>query len=121
MKPKSIDEYIAAQPEDVRPLLQSIRKTIRAAAPKAAEKIAWQMPTFWQDENLIHFAAFKKHIGLYPGGEATSAFAERLAGYKTSKGAIQLPLDKAIDHELITDIVRWRIKQKQKKKRNDTL
>jgi uncharacterized protein YdhG (YjbR/CyaY superfamily) len=69
------------------------------------------MPTFWQGENLIHFAAFKKHIGLYPGGEAIPEFAERLAGYKTSKGAIQLPLGKPIDYELIRDIVRWRVKQ----------
>ncbi len=114
VKPNSIDEYIAAQPEDVRPLLQSIRETIRAAAPEATEKISWHMPTFWQGENLIHFAAFKKHIGLYPGGEATSEFAERLAGYKTSKGAIQLPLGKLIDYELITDIVRWRVKREAK-------
>jgi uncharacterized protein YdhG (YjbR/CyaY superfamily) len=62
-------------------------------------------------ENLTHFAAFKKHIGLYPVGEAASEFAERLVGYKTSKGAIQLPLGKPIDYELITDIVRWRLKQ----------
>lgn len=110
-KPNSIDDYIAAQPEDVHPLLQSIRETIRAAAPEATEKIAWQMPTFWQGDNLIHFAVHKKHIGLYPGGEATSEFAERLAGYKTSKGAIQLPLGQPIDYELITDIVRWRVKQ----------
>ena len=111
VKPNSIDEYIAAQQKDVQPLLRSIRETIHAAAPEAIEKISWQMPTFWQGENLIHFAAFKKHIGLYPGGEATLKFAERLVGYKTSKGAIQLPLDKPIDYELITDIVRWRLKQ----------
>ena len=110
-KPNSIDEYIAIQPEDVRPLLQRIREVIHAAAPEATEKISWQMPTFWQTENLIHFAAHKKHIGLYPGGEATSEFAERLTGYKTSKGAIQFPLGKPIDYELITDIVRWRVKQ----------
>jgi uncharacterized protein YdhG (YjbR/CyaY superfamily) len=109
VKPNSIDEYIAAQPEDVRPLLQSIRETIRANAPEATEKISWQMPTFWQGENLIHFALFKKHIGLYPGGEATVVFAERLVGYKTSKGAIQLPLGNPIDYELITDIVKWRL------------
>ena len=111
VKPNSIDEYIASQPEEVRPLLQGIRETIRAAAPEAIEKISWQMPTFWQGENLIHFAAFKKHVGLYPGGEATTHFAERLAGYKTSKGAIQLPLGKLIDYELIADIVRWRVTQ----------
>lgn len=114
VKPNSIDEYIEAQPEDVQPLLQSIRETIKAAAPEAIEKISWQMPTFWQGENLIHFAAFKRHIGLYPGGEATAIFAERLVGYKTSKGTIQLPLGKQIDYELITDIVRWRVNQVQK-------
>lgn len=114
VKPNSIDEYIAAQPDDVRPLLHDIRETIRAAAPEAKEKISWQMPTFWQGENLIHFAVFKKHIGLYPGVEATSEFKERLAGYKTSKGTIQLPLGKPIDFELITDIVRWRINQIEK-------
>ena len=114
IKSKGIDAYIAAQPENVRPLLQNIREAIRAAAPEATEKISWQMPTFWQGENLIHFAAFKKHIGLYPGGEAPSEFSERLTGYKTSKGAIQLPLGKPIDYELITDIVRWRLKREAK-------
>ena len=115
LKPKSIDEYISSEPEEVRPLLQSIREAIQAAAPEAIEKISWQMPTFWQGENLIHFAAFKKHIGLYPGGEATAEFAQRLTGYKTSKGAIQLPLEKPIDYELITDIVRWRLARQAKK------
>ncbi|MFA7637069.1 MAG: DUF1801 domain-containing protein [Monoglobales bacterium] len=115
-KQNSIDEYIAAQPEVVRPLLHKIRETIRAAAPDAVEKISWTMPTFWQGQNLIHFAAFKKHIGIYAGGEATTEFAERLAGYKTSKGTIQLPLDKPIDYELITDIVRWRVNQVKGKK-----
>jgi len=111
VKPNCIDEYIAAQAEEVRPLLQSIRETILAAAPEATEKISWQMPTFWQGENLIHFAAFKKHIGIYPGGEAVGVFAERLTGYKTSKGAIQFPLGKPIDHELISDIVQWRLER----------
>ena len=114
----SIDAYIADQPEEVCPLLQQIRETIRAAAPEATEKISYQMPTFWQakvaprGENLIHFAVFKKHIGIYPGGDATAAFAERLTDYKTSKGAIQLPLGKPIDFVLITDIVKWRLEQK---------
>ena len=107
----SIKAYIADQPEEVRPLLQKIRETIRAAAPEATEKISYQMPTFWQGENLNHFAAFKKHIGLYPGGEATTAFAERLTDYKTSKGAIQFPCSKPIPYALITDIVKWRLEQ----------
>lgn len=107
----TIDGYISAQALEVQPILQSIRETIRATAPGAVEKIAWQMPTFWQGENLVHFAAFKKHIGLYPGGEAVGVFGERLTGYKTSKGAIQFPLERPVDHELIADIVRWRVKQ----------
>ncbi|MDD4081047.1 MAG: DUF1801 domain-containing protein [Eubacteriales bacterium] len=107
----SIDAYIAQQAEGLRPLLQKIRETIRAQAPEATEKIAYMMPTFWQGENLIHFAAFKNHIGIYPGGEATTAFADRLKSYKTSKGAIQLPLGEPIDYELIADITRWRVEQ----------
>ena len=102
-----IDAYIAAQPEAVQSTLQDIRATIYAAAPDASEKISWQMPTFWQGGNLIHFAAFKKHVGLYPGPDAVVAFADRLKDYRTSKGAIQLPLNKPIDHQLITDIVAW--------------
>jgi uncharacterized protein YdhG (YjbR/CyaY superfamily) len=110
-KKNSVDEYIAAQPEEIQPILERIRKTIRETAPEAIEKISWQMPTYWQGENLIHFAAFKKHIGLYPGGEATTEFAERLTGYKTSKGTIQLPYGKEVDYQLIADIVRWRVRQ----------
>ncbi|MDR3119971.1 MAG: DUF1801 domain-containing protein [Clostridiales bacterium] len=96
----------------MQPLLRQVRETIRAAAPEATEKIAWNMPTFWQGENLIHFVANKRHIGIYPGGEAVGVFAERLTGYKTSKGAIQFPLDRPIDYELIADIVRWRLGQR---------
>lgn len=107
----NIDAYIADQAEEVRPLLQRVRETIHAAAPEATEKISWSMPMFWQGENLIHFAAFQKHIGLYPGGEATAAFSERLTDYKTSKGAIQIPLSRPIDYQLITDIVKWRLTQ----------
>ena len=104
----TVDNYITAQPAEVQPILQKIRETIREAAPDAVEKISWKMPTFWQSENLIHFAAFKKHIGIYPGGEATTVFADRLIDYKTAKGTIQLPLDKPIPYDLIADITRWR-------------
>jgi uncharacterized protein YdhG (YjbR/CyaY superfamily) len=105
----TIDEYIAEQVTEVQPLLRAVRDTIRTAAPEATEKISYRMPTFWQGENLIHFAVFKEHIGIYPGGEAVGVFAERLTGYKTSKGTIQFPLSKPIDHELISDITRWRV------------
>jgi uncharacterized protein YdhG (YjbR/CyaY superfamily) len=110
-KVNSIDDYIAEQSSEVRPLLQSVRETIRAAAPKAVEKISWQMPTFWQGENIVHFAAFKNHIGVFPGDEAVSVFAERLSSCKASKGTIQFPLDRPIDHKLIADIVCWRVER----------
>jgi uncharacterized protein YdhG (YjbR/CyaY superfamily) len=106
---KSIDEYINSQATEVRPILQKVREIIHGIAPEATEKISWQMPTFWQGENLIHFAAFKKHLGIYPGDFTKAPFVERLAEYKTSKGAIQFPFKKEIDYELIADITRWRL------------
>jgi predicted N-acetyltransferase YhbS/uncharacterized protein YdhG (YjbR/CyaY superfamily) len=110
-EPADIDEYIAAQPAAVQSLLQAVRETIRAAAPDATEKISYRMPTYWQGENIVHFAAFKNHIGVFPGSEAIVTFAERLTGYETSKGTIRFPLGKPIDHALISDIVRLRLEQ----------
>lgn len=114
--PKTIDEYIEAQPEQVRPILVKVREIIRDAAPEAVEKISWQMPTFWQGENLIHFAAFKRHIGIYPGDLNLTPFADKLKGYHTTKGAIQFPLDKPVDYALIAEITRWRVQQANNKK-----
>jgi uncharacterized protein YdhG (YjbR/CyaY superfamily) len=105
--PKTIEEYIAAQAQELQPRLREVYDVIRAALPDAKEKISWQMPTFWRGQNLIHFAAYKKHIGLYPGGEATTVFAEKLADYKTSKGGIQLPNNRPLPLGLIDEIARW--------------
>ncbi|MDR0820904.1 MAG: DUF1801 domain-containing protein [Oscillospiraceae bacterium] len=105
--PKTIDEYIAAQTEDIQPRLREVYAVIKAALPNTTEKISYQMPTFWNGRNLIHFAAFKKHIGLYPGGEATAVFAEKLTDYKTSKGGIRLPNNKPLPLELIAEIAQW--------------
>lgn len=105
--PKTIDEYIAAQPEESRPYLSQVREAIRAAIPEAEERISWSMPTFWKQHNLIHFACFKKHIGLYPGPEAVEEFQEQLSGFKTNKGTIQLPFDKPLPLELIGAIAKW--------------
>ena len=96
-------------------MLRTIRATIRAAAPEAQERIAWRMPTFWQDENLVHFAAFKDHIGIFPGGEYTAQFPEKLTGYVTTKGSIHLPYDQPVDTALIADIVKWRLEQVRSK------
>ena len=110
-KSDNIDEYIAKQAEDVVPLLEKTREIIRIAAPNAKEKMSWQMPTFWQGENLIHFCAQKKHLGIYPGAleNLPPDIIDRLAGYKTTKGAIQFPYNKPIDYDLIAEITRWRV------------
>ncbi|MDR0531257.1 MAG: DUF1801 domain-containing protein [Oscillospiraceae bacterium] len=105
--PETIEGYIALQAEDIQPRLREVYTAIKAALPDAAEKISWQMPTFWQGQNLIHFAVFKKHIGLYPGGEATSVFAEKLAGFYTTKGGIRLMHKEPLPLELITEIAAW--------------
>ena len=103
----TIPEYIAAQDEAIRPRLTAVYEAIRAVLPEAEERISWGMPTFWMGRNLIHFAAAKAHIGLYPGPEAVTAFADRLTGYKTSKGAVQLPNSRDLPLELVADIARW--------------
>lgn len=105
--PKTIEEYIARQREDMQPRLREVYAVIKAELPDVTEKISWQMPTFWNGQNLIHFAAAKNHIGLYPGGKATTVFAEKLAGYKTSKGSIQLPNSRPLPIKLIAEIARW--------------
>lgn len=105
--PKTIDEYISMQPEQIRPYLFEVRNAIRTAIPDAEERISWSMPTYWKQHNIIHFAGFKKHIGLYPGPEAVEAFSEQLTEYKSSKGTIQFPHSKPIPVELIADIAKW--------------
>ena len=105
--PKTIEEYIDRQPVEVQTCLYQLNNTIRAAIPNAMEKISWSMPTYWKGHNLIHFAAFKKHIGLYPGDEAVEAFSDRLLDYYISKGAIRLPYDKPLPLELVAEIARW--------------
>ncbi|SHO42990.1 Uncharacterized conserved protein YdhG, YjbR/CyaY-like superfamily, DUF1801 family [Anaerocolumna xylanovorans DSM 12503] len=107
----TFEEYFALFPEEVQEILKKIRQTIRQAAPEAREKISWQMPTFWQKENLVHFAAMKNHIGLYPGERGVAAFTDKLSGYKTSKGAIQFPLSEPIPYKLIEEITRFRVKE----------
>lgn len=106
-KPKTIDDYISAQSEELWPLLNQVRDTIREALPYAEERISWSMPTYWNKQNIIHFAAFKKHIGLYPGDKAVEHFSQRLTEYKTSKGAAQFPYSKPLPLELITEIAKW--------------
>ena len=107
--PETVDEYILAQDEAIRGHLESVRNVLRASLPDAVEKISWSMPTYWQGHNIIHFAAAKKHIGLYPGPEAVTYFAEKLdqAGCKYSKGSIQIPYSDDLPLELIAEIADW--------------
>lgn len=105
--PTTIEDYICIQPEKAQTYLRQVNETIRAAIPEAAEKISWQMPTYWKKHNLIQFAAFKKHIGLYPGPKAIEIFSDHLKAYKTSKGAIQFPYDQPLPLELIAQIAQW--------------
>ena len=78
VKPQSVDEYIAAQDEKVQPRLREIRAVLRSALPEAEERISWSMPTYWKGRNILHFAAAGKHLGLYPGGEATTVLQRNL-------------------------------------------
>jgi len=107
--PRDIDEYIAGFPENVRELLQKLRMTIREAAPDAEEAIKYRMPTFTLNGNLVHFAAFKKHIGFYPAPRGIEEFKDELSAYKGAKGSVQFPLGEPIPFELIGRIVKFRV------------
>jgi len=111
----SIDQYIDGFPAQVQAMLSQLRSTIRQAAPQATERISYRMPTFYLNGNLVHFAAFKQHIGFYPAPGAITAFQEELKKYKTSKGAIQFPLDKPPPLELVKKIVEFRVKENSQK------
>lgn len=107
--PKNIDEYIAGFPKEVQEILEMIRTTIKDAAPEAEETISYQMPTFTLQGNLVHFAAYKNHIGFYPAPRGIEKFKNELSAYKGGKGTVQFPLDKPIPYELISEIVRFRV------------
>lgn len=114
-KYKDIDEYISEFPQEIQAKLEIIRKTIHDAAPQATEKISYQMPAFDFHGVLVYFAAFKNHIGFFPTGSGIEAFTQEISDYKTSKGTIQLPLDKPLPVDLITRIVKFRLEENQKK------
>lgn len=108
---KTIDAYIEQQPKSVQTKLKKLRTLIRKAAPKATEAIKYGMPTFVLGKNCVFFAAYKQHIGFYPTPGPINAFKKALAGYKTSKGAIQFPIDQSIPFDLVEKIVKWRVKE----------
>jgi uncharacterized protein YdhG (YjbR/CyaY superfamily) len=113
-KAETISEYIAEQPKEIQKLLNELRATIKKAAPKAEECISYAIPTFTLNGNLVHFAAFKNHIGFYPAPGGTVEF-EEASRYKTSKGTLQFPLDEPLPLSLVSKIVKFRVKQNLEK------
>jgi uncharacterized protein YdhG (YjbR/CyaY superfamily) len=113
---KTIDEYISMFPDDVQTILNRVRQTIREAAPDAEETINYQMPTFTLNGNLVHFAAFKSHIGFYPTPTGIEAFKEELSPYKGAKGSVQFPIDQPMPLALIRRIVEYRVKENSARK-----
>jgi uncharacterized protein YdhG (YjbR/CyaY superfamily) len=112
---QTTDEYIEQFSPEVQEILTNVRNVIKEAVPEATEKISYQMPTFYLHENLVHFAAYKNHIGYYPNPSGVEAFKDQLTSYKTSKGAIQFPLNKPIPYELISEIARYRVSESKAK------
>lgn len=107
----TIDEYITAQDDDKKAVLHQFKKIIKYAAPKAEEVISYGMPAFKQGSVLVYFAAMKEHYGFYPTSKPIEVFKDKLKPYKTSKGAIQFPADKPLPEKLITEIVKYRLKE----------
>lgn len=119
-KIKDIDTYIQGFPAKTQQLLRKVRETIKEAAPAAVEKISYQMPTFFLEGNVVHFAAFKNHIGFYPAPRGIERFKEELACYQGGKGSVQFPLDKEIPYDLISRIVQFRVKENVEKAKTKT-
>jgi uncharacterized protein YdhG (YjbR/CyaY superfamily) len=111
LAPQNIDEYIACFPSEIQAILQEIRLTIAKTAPEATEKISYGMPTFVLKGNLVHFAAFKNHIGFYSTPSGTSQFQQEILKYKHAKGSIQFPISQPMPFELISQIVKFRVEE----------
>jgi uncharacterized protein YdhG (YjbR/CyaY superfamily) len=111
----SLDEYTQSFPEGIQKLLNEVRAAIKSVALEATEKISYQIPTFYINGNLVHFAAFKNHIGFYPTSSGIAAFKDELKEYKSAKGSVQFPLDKPMPIDLIKRIVKFRVKENMQK------
>ena len=113
-RPASIDDYISSFPVHIQKKLEEIRSIIRDQAPDAVEKISYQMPTFYLHGNLVHFAAYEKHIGFYPAPSGIDAFRSELSKYKYARGSVQFPIDEPIPVELVKKIVKFRAEENRK-------
>lgn len=114
-KPNDMDEYIAGFPFEVQEILEKLRTTIQNAAPEAEETISYQIPTFRLKGNLVHFAAYKNHIGFYPTPSGIEKFKKELSAYEGAKGSVKFPLGKPIPYNLISQIVAFRVKENLEK------
>ena len=108
---KTIDEYIDSFPKKVQDILEKLRQVIGKSAPKAEETISYQIPTFKLNGNLVHFAAYKNHIGFYPTPSGIEAFKNELSPYEVAKGSVKFPIDKPIPFDLVRNIVEYRVKE----------
>lgn len=108
---RSVDAYISTFPQDVQAKLNALRGLVRKLAPEATEKISYRIPTFYLHGNLVHYAAYPKHIGFYPTSSGIANFQEELSGYKNAKGSVQFPLDKPLPMDLIARIVQFRVEE----------
>jgi uncharacterized protein YdhG (YjbR/CyaY superfamily) len=115
-KSDTVDAYINSLPEDLQSVTQKLRSDLKKMVPEAQEKMAYGIPTLTLNGNLIHFAAYKTHVGLYPGSKAIVALAKDLVNYHTSKGTIQFPIDKDLPLELIKKVVEFCVEQNAIKK-----
>ncbi|QQS36034.1 MAG: DUF1801 domain-containing protein [Ignavibacteriales bacterium] len=113
---KSIDDYIKNFPQEIQKILEQVRQAIINSAPEAEETINYQIPTFKLNGNLVHFAAFKNHIGFYPAPSGLKAFRKEISKYKSSKGSVQFPIDEPMPLSLISKIVKYRVKENSSKK-----
>ncbi len=116
-KVKTIDEYISLFPDNVQNILEKLRLTIKESAPTAEEVISYGIPTFKLNGNLVHFAAFKNHIGFYPTPSGIETFKKELSQYKNAKGSVQFPIAKPIPFDLVRKIVKFRVKENLDKKK----
>ena len=111
----SIDDYVAGFPAEVRARLEAVRATVREHAPQATERISYGIPTFHLHGNLVHFAAFERHVGFYPGPTGIAAFADALAAYGRAKGSVRFPHDRPLPLDLVAAIVAFRVAENTRK------
>lgn len=121
IKPQNVDEYISGFPREIQKKLEEMRTTILKAAPDSEERISYQMPAYSFNGNLVYFAAYKNHIGFYPTASGIKNFKADLSKYGSSKGAVRFPIDQSLPLDLISRIVKFRMKENLEKQKSSKL